>query len=518
MKRIHPLLSLLLAGLLVCGTLASCSSSDSDDDDKHSGNIFDNFNKNDDDNDDDNNTVKDPDHVHSWSDWETTTEPTCAQEGVAIRTCACGSTEKKSIAKTPHMKNVWTVVTKPTLTTSGTRVMYCAVCNQQIAEETFEADAKWVYKTDKLGYCSGYASVGGVTRDVILDLCGDVVYATVDGEEIEIYGNGYFISNLNGTQYLKKADGTEICSTQSLGITGFGLTENYEEYTQFLCDGYIFAYNVISTYTGTTYEIGILGTDGQWIVPLSAENPILTGGAKYSAAIFNKHSYEYAGEGILFVDADISGYSYDFLLYNIETNTIHRLVPTAYASNLDYMVTIASFRNGVSYGTYSSKLYAIYSDGRVTVTSNIAKSGFEILSVDASTYYTIYNNAIYRNGELYTELDCNIYDASCTEDGWLIILRNPNGDYFYTYLTVDGEFLFEPVSTTAVYICDVNGVGVGDSTNHVQDNGVKLIIDTDGRVLYTSSNSSAYIYLNNGVVCEQVKKAFSTDETFTFLK
>ncbi|MBQ8383106.1 MAG: hypothetical protein IJX47_07885 [Clostridia bacterium] len=353
---------------------------------------------------------------------------------------------------------------------------------------------------------------------MILDSYGDVAYATADGEEIEIYGNGYFISKLNGVQYLKKADGAVVCSTESLGITGFGLAENYEDYTQLLCDGYVFAYKVVKAYTGTTYEIGILGTDGKWIAPLSAENPIITSGAKYSTDIFNKHSYEYAGEGILFVNANISDYSYDYLLYNIENNEVYRLVPNTYASNLDYMVTVASFRNGVSYGTYGSKLYAIRSDGSVTVYSDIAKSGLEILSDDEGNFYTIYNNQIYCNGEFNFDPGCTIYDASCAEGDWLILLKNPDGDCFYTYMTVDGEFRFDPISTTASYICDINGVGVGDSSNNVQSNGTKLVIDTDGTVLYTGTNPSAYIYVNKGVVCEQVKGAFSSTETYTFLK
>ncbi len=525
MKKHTKLLSLLMAGLLICGVLTACGGKDSDG--KGNGNGF--FTQDDDRENNEkpgNNhaetTAPDkpgvPDHDHSWSDWETTAEPTCSKEGTSTRTCSCGATETNPISKIDHSEGEWVVVSKPTATTDGKKELRCSVCGEKMDEEVFTLSAEWTYETDSLGYCNGYAHVNGSSRDVILDANGDVVYATADGEEIEIYGNGYFISSLDGVQYLKKADGTVVCSTESLEITGFGLTENYEEYTRFLCDGYVFAYDVKEAYNGTTYRIGILGTDGKWIAPLSEDHPIITSGAKYSTAIFNKFSYEYAGDGILFVDAQISGYSYDFLLYDIEANEIHRLNPTDYASNLDYVVTVATFKDGVAYSVYSNRLYVIRSDGSVTVQNNVAKSGLGILTDDAGNYYSIYNNAIYRNGALHEELDFNVTGAECVDGVWLIFIKNTSGAYFYTYMTKDGDFLFEPVSTTATYICHESGVGVSYTSGTVQSDGIKLVINMDGDVLYTSQNAKADIYINNGVVCEEVKGAFSSTETYTFLK
>lgn len=520
MKRTNRLLSLLLTVLLLIGALTACGgASSAPSTGEATGSV-------------DSplqttaattgmNAVGDPEHHHEWSDWTTALEPTCSEEGISSRSCSCGAVENKSIDKLDHTEGEWVVITKPTEDVAGKKALLCSVCGEQMDEELFTRSAEWTYLTDKLGYCSGYSSVNGSYRDVILDSYGEIVYATQDGEEIEVYANGYFISEADGVQYLKKADGTVVCSTQSLEITGFGLTANYTDYKQFLGDGYVFAYNIIETFADSTFQIGILDTNGDWIVPLSEDHPILAAGAQYSEAIFNKHSYEYAGEGILFVNAKLSDYSYDYLLYDIDSNEIHRLTPNVSSSNIDYMATEAVFENGVFYGTYSKKMFRFSTDGSVTITdafpSDASKSGFGIIVESDGTYYTVNDKGIYRNGVLHKSLDFTVTGAASVGDVWLIFIKNPTGSYYYTYLTTDGDFLFDPVATTATYICDLSGVGVSYSSSYVQDDGVKLVIDVSGTVHYTSTQSKAYIYLNKGVVCEQIKGAFSTTETYTFL-
>ena len=41
-------------------------------------------------------------HVHDWSDWTVTTEPTCTEEGVETRSCACGETETRAVEALGH--------------------------------------------------------------------------------------------------------------------------------------------------------------------------------------------------------------------------------------------------------------------------------------------------------------------------------------------------------------------------------------------------------------------------------
>ena len=79
-------------------------------------------------------------------------------------------------------------------------------------------------------------------------------------------------------------------------------------------------------------------------------------------------------------------------------------------------------------------------------------------------------------------------------------------------MDLEGKFLFEPMATSATYVCDISGIGVGSGAD-----GSKIVIDREGTVLFTSENRTTDIYVNNGVVCEELKGAFSTDETFTFL-
>ena len=46
-----------------------------------------------------------PEHVHSWSDVETTKQPTCTTDGVRTYKCSCGETKTESIPKLGHSHN-----------------------------------------------------------------------------------------------------------------------------------------------------------------------------------------------------------------------------------------------------------------------------------------------------------------------------------------------------------------------------------------------------------------------------
>ena len=41
-----------------------------------------------------------PDHVHSFENWQVTTEPTCADKGIETGTCGCGATDTRDVAAT----------------------------------------------------------------------------------------------------------------------------------------------------------------------------------------------------------------------------------------------------------------------------------------------------------------------------------------------------------------------------------------------------------------------------------
>ena len=65
-------------------------------------------------------------HVHDWSDWTVTTEPTCADKGEQKRECACGEVEKKAVDALGHNFGEWQTTTEPTCTDKGEQKRECA--------------------------------------------------------------------------------------------------------------------------------------------------------------------------------------------------------------------------------------------------------------------------------------------------------------------------------------------------------------------------------------------------------
>ena len=90
---------------------------------------------------------------------------------------------------------------------------------------------------DKPGHyqASLYVSLG-VYRDAIIDAYGETVYTLPENEECLLYADGYFLSKAGDMQYLKKYDGTVVCSTETLGVTGFGLVNGSSADKKFLSD------------------------------------------------------------------------------------------------------------------------------------------------------------------------------------------------------------------------------------------------------------------------------------------
>ncbi len=73
-------------------------------------------------------------HEHSFGEWVVTTEPTCTETGVQIRTCACGETETEVIPALGHTFGEWTVTTEPTCTAEGAKTRTCATCGETETE------------------------------------------------------------------------------------------------------------------------------------------------------------------------------------------------------------------------------------------------------------------------------------------------------------------------------------------------------------------------------------------------
>ena len=82
---------------------------------------------------------------HTWGDWKTTREATCARVGEETRTCSvCGKTETRDIAKSDsHTWGEWTVTTEPTCLASGLKTRTCSVCGKTENEGIPKNEHSW---------------------------------------------------------------------------------------------------------------------------------------------------------------------------------------------------------------------------------------------------------------------------------------------------------------------------------------------------------------------------------------
>ena len=84
-------------------------------------------------------------HEHTYGEWETTTAPTCKDEGVATQTCKfCDATQTKSLPKSGDHSWDDGVVTKAATTeANGVKTYTCTVCQATKTEAipAFGSDA-----------------------------------------------------------------------------------------------------------------------------------------------------------------------------------------------------------------------------------------------------------------------------------------------------------------------------------------------------------------------------------------
>ncbi|MCI6487890.1 MAG: CehA/McbA family metallohydrolase [Clostridiales bacterium] len=74
-------------------------------------------------------------HVHSFSEWKVTTEPTCTKDGVESRGCVCGAIETRAIKAAGHQFGEWKTVKEPTDYLSGKKERVCSVCGEKETEK-----------------------------------------------------------------------------------------------------------------------------------------------------------------------------------------------------------------------------------------------------------------------------------------------------------------------------------------------------------------------------------------------
>ena len=78
-------------------------------------------------------------HTHSFSEWNTVKSESCSEEGLAERSCSCGVTETKAIAKAMHVVGEWIIDKEASCTEAGSKHRVCTACEETIDSETIFA-------------------------------------------------------------------------------------------------------------------------------------------------------------------------------------------------------------------------------------------------------------------------------------------------------------------------------------------------------------------------------------------
>ena len=75
-------------------------------------------------------------HTHTYTEWTTTKEATCLQNGEKVRYCTvCGQEQKNTIPMIDHQWGDWQVITEPTCVDYGLYYTKCAICGTEKTED-----------------------------------------------------------------------------------------------------------------------------------------------------------------------------------------------------------------------------------------------------------------------------------------------------------------------------------------------------------------------------------------------
>ena len=146
----------------------------------------------------------------------------------------------------------------------------------------------------------------------------------IDSSYVEPYAKpsptGYVLVDTDDGLAVVDRTGKLMFSEKSLGVTGFtkpkkGNTLWYEYVVPSMQDDYLMAYKVEETYDSVTYSVGVVNMQGEWVVPLSSDHPIVKDSDCWNEGGLEQLVY-YAGSGV-FTYCTKVGY---LGIYNVETN------------------------------------------------------------------------------------------------------------------------------------------------------------------------------------------------------
>lgn len=382
-------------------------------------------------------------------------------------------------------------------------------------------EAKY-YANEKNGYSIWSRSGMNGEYNFCVDSNGYITfkYSVNESSQTSVY-NGVFITkeivrenNVGNTMYRVRnaSDGNVLYTAESKN--GYSIIDFEYSSDSFFKDGYIMVLNKAESYNGVTYKVGILCSNGKWIVPMSEDNPIVkTIGSSATESAFRK--MRYLGEDILHFETDNGNY-----FYNVKKNSVVKVSSELTESQTSSVLNCAGpFNNGVcvdAYG-YGKGICKITSSGKITVLpTNFSDKLHE---TEGTMYYDVKNDRVIRMGYTYHVDGFSVFDSKgkiikkisdvtlvevngfSAEGIAQIVIENKEGTKYYTLINTSGEFLFEPIKMETSYIIDISGnmISNGESNATKAD---AAIVDRNGRVLYRRKGSGDFGF-KNGIVMDK---------------
>ena len=124
-------------------------------------------------------------HSHDFGQWITVTDARCTSDGLEERTCTCGAKEEQTIPAPGHIPGEWFILKEPTATETGSRAVFCLVCDTPLQQEVIPATSSTAglsYRVNDDGTTCTVTGIGTCT-DTQLFIGG-----TIDGYTVTAIG------------------------------------------------------------------------------------------------------------------------------------------------------------------------------------------------------------------------------------------------------------------------------------------------------------------------------------------
>ncbi|MBQ7779610.1 MAG: hypothetical protein IJ404_03860 [Clostridia bacterium] len=366
------------------------------------------------------------------------------------------------------------------------------------------------------GLTNGYAWVRDKDKFVLSDTDGRIL-GKLDGYTPYAKTNSSGYTLVSGSTYaIVDSKGTVVASEESLNVK-FVIPDRdksalwYEYDVPGFEDGYILAYSMDESYNGVTYKIGILGANGQWVVPPSSDHPILK--TSFCASEYEiKNEIFYSNDGIYSFKTAWNIVSFYDAKLNKVSGSVNLLDVDLSIENFDFDSGKTLWKTVYVYDTY---YYSLTPNG--TVTNFLKTDGSHSIFENGETYilrgkYFWVDNVLYSRdtlSALSSEKNQLYYDYKYPNGIVPKLIENSEGTTYLGFENANG-YIFEPIkvsfdnylpnisydgkyalieSDNVVYIYDyagnqINEYDVGAYVETGLSNGV-VRCKYNGKVVYT---------------------------------